>query len=119
MDEYIYVLKNILGQEKFSELSNKVLDEINKKYIRIKVPKALDIAEFNMSVMLVIGIEKARGCNKEDLRKRINWYKLGSQTLLLQKTIEKLENDYHEYVELIIKKVNEDQKTNKLIQDTN
>ncbi len=110
MEEYIETLKKLLGKEKFSQLSTELFEEVNKRYRNINIEDATQIVEFNLANILVIGIEKARGCKKENMSKIISWYDLGSRSILLQKQIGNFEKEYSEYIELIIKKVKEDNK---------
>ena len=113
MEQYIEVMKYFLEKEKFSELTNKMLNEINRKYRKIKADKAVKLVEFNMSIMVVIGVEKARGCKKEDMKKRIDWYKLGPESELMERTYDKLEADYGEYIKIIENGVKKDREGKK------
>ena len=61
MVEYIETIKNLLGKEKFSQLSDKLFKEVNRRYRKISIKEATKIVEFNLANILVIGVEKARG----------------------------------------------------------
>lgn len=113
MEEYIKTLEKILGKENFSQLSNELYLEVDKTYRKINIIDATEIVEYNLSNILVIGIEQARGCKKEDISKVVDWYNLGAKSYLLKNNIREFEKTYSKYIELIIKKVKEDEKSSK------
>lgn len=113
MEEYIKNIKRILGEERFAELSNKLYAEVDKRYRKIYVKDATQVVEFNLASILVIGIELARGCKIKDMEKELRWYSLGPRSFLLRKNISDFEESYSDYINLIIKKVKQEEKTKK------
>lgn len=113
MEEYIKNIKRMLGEEKFAELSNILYAEVDKKYRKINIQDATEIVEFNLANILVIGIEKARGCKQENIEKELSWYNLGPRSFLLRKNADKFEANYSQYINLIIKKVQEEERLKK------
>lgn len=115
MEEYIRTIRRILGNEKFNKLSHELYEKVDKKYRKISIDDANEIVNFNLANILVIAIEKARGCEKKDIIKVISWYNLGPKSFLLEKQISNFEENYSEYIALIIKKVKED----KVLEESN
>lgn len=109
--EYIEKLSKILGEELFAKLSDELFNKVNIKYPRIRIKEATEIVECNMAIILIIGVEKARGCTDDKLVERINWYNICSKSILLEKTIANTNNAYEEYINIIIKKVKENEES--------
>lgn len=101
-NDYIIVLNKLLGNENFVKLSEELYLKVDKKYPRIDMKRATEIVEANMAVILIIGIEKKRGCIKEKIRERISWHNVCPKSLLIEKDIEKFIKIYEKYI-LIIK----------------
>ena len=103
-ENYIETISELLGDELFSKLSDKLYLKVNNKYPRINIKKATEIVESNMSVILVIGIEKARGCTNDELKERVSWYNVCPKSLLIEKSIETIIKNYEEYINVIMEK---------------
>lgn len=101
---YIKTINDLLGEELFSKLSDELYLKVSNKYPRINIKNATDIVEANMSVILIIAIEKARGCPDEKLKERINWYNVCPKSLLIEKNIDNIIENYDEYINIIMKK---------------
>lgn len=98
---YVETINNLLGDELFSKLSDELYLTVNKKYPRINIKNATEIVEGNMAVILIIGIEKARGCEDDKLKERVNWYNACPKSLLINKSITGIYNDYEKYINVI------------------
>lgn len=112
IDEYIEVLKVMISNYEFRKLLNEMLKEINEKFKRIKVDKAVEIAKYNMATILVIGIENARDPNY-DIKKTVDWYNICPTSYLIDSDFIKFIEKYKYYIELIKNKVEEDYRKNK------
>lgn len=102
---YIEMISKLLGDELFSELSDGLYLKVNSKYPRINIKDVANIVESNMAVILIIGIEKARGCAEEKLKERITWHNVCPKSLLIEKNISNFIKDYDEYIQVIKEKV--------------
>lgn len=107
---YINTLKNILGEEKFSELSDLLFKDVDKMFREIKIDIAIKMVEVNMSLISIIGVELARGCKKEELSKRINWYNIAGKSMFLEENINMFYDRYKKYIEIVKSKVEEENK---------
>ena len=84
---YVNTLKNILGEEKFSELSDLLFKDVDKTFREIKIDIAIKMVEINMSLISIIGVELARGCKEDELSKRITWYNIAEKSMFLEENI--------------------------------
>lgn len=98
---YVETINDLLGDELFSELSDELYLKVNKKYPRINIKNATEIVEGNMAVILIIGIEKARGCSDEKIKERVDWYNACPKSLLINKSIAGISKDYEKYITVI------------------
>ena len=114
--EYIVSLHSILGEEQYIEFGNSIFEKVLKKYPDIQVKDSLKYVKYNMSLVFIIGVELAKGCKESELDKRIEWYKLGENTLMLDKNIKETIESNKKYIETIIKYVKEknDEESNTL-----
>jgi len=110
-NNYIEIIRGMLGENLFVKLSEELFNKINTKYPRIRIDKATKIVEYNMSTILIIGIEKANGCDDENIVQRVNWYNICSQSDLLERNIIEMMNVYSEYIDIIIKVAKEIKKS--------
>lgn len=108
---YIETISDLLGDDLFSSLSNELYLKVNNKYPRINIKAATEIVESNMAVILIIGVEKKRGCTDQKLKERINWYNVCPKSLLIEKSIADIIENYKKYIDAIMKKI-EEQKSN-------
>jgi len=102
---YVETINTLLGDEIFSKLSDDLYLKVNSKYPRINIKAATEIVESNMAVILILAIEKARGCTDDKLKERVNWYNACPKSLLIEKNISNITKEYEEYINIIIKKV--------------
>lgn len=102
---YIEIIKKLFGEEMFSKLLNELYLKVNKKYPRINIKDSTKRVEANIAVILVIGIEKARGCPDEKLKERICWHNVCPKSFLIEKDISKFIKDYEKYILIIKEKV--------------
>lgn len=109
--DYVEIINKLLGDEIFSKLSDELYLKVNSKYPRINIKDATKIVESNMAVILIIGVEKARGCAEEKLKERINWHNVCPKSLLIEKNISNFIKDYEEYIQIIKEKA-ADQESN-------
>lgn len=109
--QYLNVLKNMITPKDFSNLTNQLLHDINGKYPRINVVKALKIVEFNMATILVIGVELAKD-EKQDIKKMIDWYNICPPSYLVKTNYKKFMEKYKYYIKLVKEKVEADSKKN-------
>ena len=107
---YINTLKNILGEEKFSELSDLLFKDVDKTFREIKIDIAIKMVEVNMSLISIIGVELARGCKEEELSKRITWYNVAEKSMFLEENINMFYNRYKKYIQIVESKVKEENK---------
>ena len=98
---YINTLKNILGEEKFRELSDLLFKDVDKIFREIKI----DIA-----IISIIGVELARGCKEDELSKRITWYNIAEKSMFLEENINMFYNRYKKYIQIVESKVKEENK---------
>lgn len=101
-NNYIEIIREILGEKLFVALSEELFNKINSKYPRIRIDKATKIVEYNMATILIIGIERANGCEDKDLVQRVTWYNVCSQKDLLERNVVEMEKAYSNYIEIII-----------------
>lgn len=111
-NNYIEIIRDILGEKIFSDLSEELFNKVNSKYPRIRMDKAAKIVEYNIATILIIGIERANGCEDNDLIQRVNWYNVCSQNDLLERNIAEMEKSYSKYIEILINVANQIKKTN-------
>lgn len=102
---YVEIIKNLFGDELFSKLSNELYLKVNSKYPRINIKDAARIVELNIAVILIVGIEKARGCPEEKLKERVYWHNVCPKSKLIEKNISKFIKDYEEYILIVEEKV--------------
>lgn len=107
---YINTLKNILGEEKFSELSDLLFKDVDKTFREIKIDIAIKMVEVNMSLISIIGVELARGCKEDELSKRITWYNIAEKSMFLEENINMFYNRYKKYIQIVESKVKEENK---------
>lgn len=107
---YINTLKNILGEEKFRELSDLLFKDVDKIFREIKIDIAIKMVEVNMSLISIIGVELARGCKEEELSKRITWYNVAEKSMFLEENINMFYNRYKKYIQIVESKVKEENK---------
>ncbi len=107
---YINTLKNILGEEKFRELSDLLFKDVDKIFREIKIDIAIKMVEVNMSLISIIGVELARGCKEDELSKRITWYNIAEKSMFLEENINMFYNRYKKYIQIVESKVKEENK---------
>lgn len=110
MKEYLEILRAILTPSDFSNLTNQLLMDINNKFPSIKINKATEILQYNMSTILIIGIEKAKDENV-NIRKIIDWYNICPSSYLAKNNYKEFIEKYSFYIE-VIKKESEKQLKN-------
>ena len=107
---YVNTLKNILGEEKFSELSDLLFKDVDKTFREIKIDIAIKMVEINMSLISIIGVELARGCKEDELSKRITWYNIAEKSMFLEENINMFYDRYKKYIEIVKSKFEEENK---------
>ena len=107
---YVNTLKNILGEEKFSELSDLLFKDVDKTFREIKIDIAIKMVEINMPLISIIGVELARGCKEDELSKRITWYNIAEKSMFLEENINMFYDRYKKYIEIVKSKVEEENK---------
>ena len=102
---YVEIIKELFGNEMFSKLSDELYLKVNSKYPRINIKEATRMVESNLAVILIVGIEKARGCPEAKLKGRVYWHNVCPKSLLIEKSISKFIKDYEEYISVVKEKV--------------
>ena len=102
---YVEIIKELFGNEMFSKLSDELYLKVNSKYPRINIKEATRMVESNLVVILIVGIEKARGCPEAKLKGRVYWHNVCPKSLLIEKSISKFIKDYEEYISVVKEKV--------------
>lgn len=102
MEEYLEILKIILTPKELSDLRNQLLLDINNRFQRIRIDKATKILEYNMAVILIIGIEKAKDENINIL-KILDWYNICPLSCLINSDYKKFIEKYKYYIEKVKK----------------
>lgn len=102
---YVEIIKELFGNEMFSKLSDELYLKVNSKYPRINIKEATKMVESNLAVILIVGIEKARGCPEAKLKERVYWHNVCPKSLLIEKSISKFIKDYEEYISVVKEKV--------------
>lgn len=103
--DYVETIKKLFGDEMFSKLSNELYMKVNSKYPRVNIKEATRMVESNIAVILIVGIERARGCPEEKLKERVYWHNVCPKSLLIEKSISKFIKDYEEYIQIVKEKV--------------
>ena len=101
MEDYLENLKLILGEEKYKELYDVIFKQACKRYGRIHNKKIEQIIQYNLAVILIIGIEKGRGCNDSKIPKIIRWYSIGDRSQLICDNLNDFIKQYNEYILII------------------
>src|SRR5574344_2117279 len=102
MKEFILIIKKVLGKSKYEELFDYTMKLILDKFGKIRSDKAIDIANINFQVILIISIEKAKGCSNEEILKILHWKNKKSYKYIVANSIDEFISLYDEYIKLII-----------------
>ena len=103
-ENYIKTISKLLGDELFSELSDELYKQVSEKYPRINIKDATEIVELNMAVIMIIGVEKSRGCKSNKIKERVDWHNVCPKSLLIEKNINNFIERYEKYIKLIKEK---------------
>ena len=101
MNDYIESLIKLLGKEKYNELYDSISSKAYKIYERGKNGKINDIIQYNLAVVLIVGVEKGRGCSNVKIAKIIKWHSIGDKSQLIYDNLSDFIKEYDEYIKIV------------------
>lgn len=99
--KYYRICRKILGEEKFNELMDKLLNDIIKRFGKeINIEQFVKVLEINIDAIIMLAISKRCPNKRDRILKELNV----SILYLVRNTISDFEQWGSEYIEIISKK---------------
>ena len=67
-EQYLKKLKNILGEEEYNILFDKIFDEAKKKFKNSNDKQLKNIVEVNLATIMIYAIEITKGHKKSEIK---------------------------------------------------
>ena len=67
-EQYVKKLKNILGEEEYNILFDKIFDEAKKKFKNSNDKQLKNIVEVNLATIMIYAIEITKGHKKSEIK---------------------------------------------------
>ena len=93
-EQYLKKLKNILGEEEYNILFDKIKNS-NDKQLK-------NIVEVNLATIMIYAIEITKGHKKSEIKENFYSYNIGPRTVLVEKCTGRFLNKFNEYIDKAI-----------------
>ena len=101
-EQYLKKLKNILGEEEYNILFDKIFDEAKKKFKNSNDEQLKNIVEVNLATIMIYTIEITKCHKKSEIKENFYSYNIGPRTVLVEKCTGRFLNKFNDYIDKAI-----------------
>ena len=102
-EQYVKKLKNILGEEEYNILFDKIFDEAKKKFEQKSNEEQLkNIVKVNLAAIIVFAMEIIKGHSKKEIKENFYRYDVGPRMVLVEKCTGRFLNKFNDYIDKVI-----------------
>lgn len=102
MNDNTIILMKILGKEKYKELIDFTLNNIEKTFGKRKPKEKTKLVKVNHQALLIISVHKARNIGDEKILELFHWKERNLEQYLVVKSLDKFISLYEDYINLIL-----------------